>query len=251
MATAFKEKLRAGKTAVGVALTFPDPGLAEYLGMLGFDCVVVNAEHGPLSDETLQSVAMACDLAGCASMLRVDAEPALLERWMNLGVTGIQLPRVQSAEQVRAIVDAVKFPPQGRRGIGNSRDSRYGLWPDGVRAEMERANTRSIVMVQVEDRSGIAALPEMVAIEELDAVLVGEFDLSSDLGVPGETDHPTVVEALDEIFRIASNAGKPVGLGASSFAQAERGLARGARYLMTSTSALLRTGGAELMRALS
>src|SRR5690349_22459784 len=103
----------AGQVALGVALTFPDAATAEYLGALDFDCVVINAEHGPLVDTDLQAIVMACDLTNCASMLRINAEPALLERYVNLGVTGIQVPRVQSSEQVESVIDAVKFPPRG------------------------------------------------------------------------------------------------------------------------------------------
>ena len=250
MQTRLKAKLDSGQVALGIALTFPDAATAEYLGTLGFDCVVVNAEHGPLDDRDLQAIAMACDLVNCASMLRIDAEPALLERYIHLGVTGIQVPRVQSAEQVRRVVDAVKFPPHGHRGIGNSRASGYGVWKEGLQAQMAAGNERTMVMVQIEDRTGIAALPEIAAIPEVDAVLVGQFDLSSDLGVPGEIDHPTVVEALDGIFRMAIEAGKPVGLGASTAAQIEQGVARGAVYLMTSLSACLKAGAAELQRAL-
>jgi 4-hydroxy-2-oxoheptanedioate aldolase len=248
--TRLKAKLTAGQVALGVALTFPDAATAEYLAALGFDCIVVNAEHGPLVDRELQAIAMACDLTNCALMLRIDAEPALLERYVNLGVTGIQIPRVQSAQQVQSVVDAVKFPPRGRRGVGNSRANRYGLWKDGLRTEMDAANRRTLVMVQIEDRAGIAAMPKIAEIPEVDAVLIGEFDLSSDLGVPGELDHPSVLEALDEIFRLASKAGTPVGLGASTAAQAEQGIARGAAYLMTSVSAVLKAGTAELRSAL-
>jgi 2-keto-3-deoxy-L-rhamnonate aldolase RhmA len=115
LTTSFKDKLGAGGIVTGVNLTIPDARLAEFLGGLGFDCVVVDAEHGGLTDSDLELVAMACDLAGCASMLRVSAAGDLLERYVNLGITGIQIPRVQSVDQVSDVVEAVKFAPRGRR----------------------------------------------------------------------------------------------------------------------------------------
>jgi 4-hydroxy-2-oxoheptanedioate aldolase len=248
--TRFKSKLEAGAVGVGVTITFAHAGMAEFLGALGFDCIIVNAEHGAIDDNELQAIATACDLTNCASMLRIVADAALLERYINLGVTGIQVPRVQSAAQVRHVVDAIKFPPQGRRGIGNSRAGRYGMWKEGLSAFMAAENERTMIMVQVEDAIGVAALPEIAGMAEVDAVLIGQFDLSSDLGVPGQLDHPTVVAAVDEIFTVAAAAGKPVGLGASTAEQLHVGIAQGARYIATSVSACLTIAATELLSAL-
>src|SRR5882724_9192797 len=115
---------------------------------------------------------------------------------------------------------------------------------------MSAANERTMIMVQVEDAMGIAALPEIARMPEVDAVLIGQFDLSSDLGVPGQLDHPNVLAAVDEIFTVATAAGKPVGLGASTVEQLQVGVARGARYVATSVSACLTVAATELFSAL-
>jgi 4-hydroxy-2-oxoheptanedioate aldolase len=247
--TRLKQKLTAKQVSVGVNLNFPDPGLAEFLGHLGFDAIVVNAEHGGIDDSQLHMIAMACDLTNCASLLRIDADSALLERYVNLGVTGIQVPRTHSVEQIREVVDAVKFAPQGRRGLGGSRAAKYGLSKHGFPALMEAANERSVIMVQIEDSEGVAALAEIVQIEDVDAVLIGENDLSNDLGVPGQLDHPTVVAAVADIIGVANEAGKPIGLAAATPEQKEAALARGATFLLTSVTACLKPSATAILGA--
>ncbi len=246
-----KRKLAAGEVVFGVTINFLDAALAEFLGRLGFDCVVVDAEHGVLTDGDLQTVAMGCELAGCGLLLRIIADDPLLQRYMALGVTGVQLPMVRSAAQVRKVVDAIKFPPRGHRGVGLSRESRFGFYKGGFPALMEASNQRTVLMVQIEDREGVAALPEIVQIEDVDAVLIGLADLSSDLGVPGQVDHPEVVAALERIVRVAGAAGKPIGLGAYTPADVEKSVKRGARYLLTSVSRAIALGASGLLQAAS
>jgi 4-hydroxy-2-oxoheptanedioate aldolase len=247
--TRVKQKLAVGQLAVGVTINFPHAGLAEYLGLLGFDCVVIDAEHGSLVDADVAGIVLACDLTGCASILRINADASLIERYMNMGLTGIQLPRVQSSAQVQEVVNAVKFAPIGQRGLGNGRTNSYGLSRDGFPALMEATNARTVIMVQIEDLKGIGALPDIVGIQGVDVILVGAADLSNDLGVPGDVRHPAVVEASKEIERIAHAAGKPIGIGANVPEEVAAARNRGARYVLTSVVQALACGATPLVQA--
>jgi len=244
-----KRRLASGGVGVGVSLTFPHAGMAEFLGRLGFDCIMIDAQHGPIADSEIQAIAMACDLTNCTLMVRVTADSALIERYMALGVTGIQIPQAQSASQVRQVIEAVKYAPIGRRGLGNSRAGQYGLWKGGFPALMEAANRRTMISVQIEDKEGIGALPEIVRIAEVDAVIVGQVDLSNDLGMPGQVDHPSVVKAVDQIIGVANAARKAAGLSAGTPDEARRAVSRGARFLVTSVSRSLALSGVDLLQA--
>jgi 4-hydroxy-2-oxoheptanedioate aldolase len=246
---AVKTKFAAGKPVAAISITFAHAGLAEFLGGLGFDCVVLDAEHGALNDERLESIAAACELAGCASLLRVVTEPALVERYINLGVTGIQLPRVRSAEQVQTVVDAIKFPPVGDRGLGISRSGSYGLFGSSLPELMRAANDETVLLVQIEDRVGIGNLEEILQIDEIDAVLIGQMDLSVDLGAPGKFDDPAVAEAVEEIKRLVRAAGKPFGLAANSADDVRRAIEEGAGYLLTSVGRCLAAGATPIVQA--
>jgi 4-hydroxy-2-oxoheptanedioate aldolase len=244
-----KRKLTAHEVSVGVTLTYPHAGLAESLGHLGFDAVVIDAEHGAIGDHEIETIAMACDLTGCASVLRMSADAALIERYVNIGITGIQIPRTRSVAQVLDVIDAVKFAPHGRRGLGNTRADRYGIRHPSFPASMAAANERTLVMVQIEDAEGIAALADIATLDAVDAVLVGQIDLSNDLGVPGEIDHPAVVAAAEEITRVVIDAGKPLGLGAGSAADVRQALDRGAHYILSSVARCLSLGASSILDA--
>jgi 4-hydroxy-2-oxoheptanedioate aldolase len=247
--TRLKLKLAAGDVAVGVTVNFAHAGLAEFLGWLGADCVLIDGEHGAINENDVEAIASACELTGCASLLRVIADDPTLQRYMGLGLTGIQFPQAQSAARVREVVDAIKYAPQGRRGLGNSRAGRYGLWSGGFPAMIEAANAASILVVHVEDQAGMDAVDEIAAIPEVDVIVVGEADLSNELGVPGQVDHPSVVSAGDKIIRAATSAGKPVGLRANTAEEAERAIARGARFVISSVTRCLALGATPLLEA--
>jgi 4-hydroxy-2-oxoheptanedioate aldolase len=244
-----KGGLTAGRIVTAVTINFPQAGLAEFLGNLGVDAVLIDGEHGAIGDTELESIAIACELAGCASLLRVVAEDATLQRYMGLGLAGIQLPQAQTAAQVRDVVGAVKYAPHGHRGLGNSRATKYGLGDGGFPAKMEASNEETVVLVQIEDEAGIAATEEIARIADVDAIIVGEADLSNALGVPGERDHPAVILAADEVIRIATEAGKPVGLAANTAEEAERAIGRGACLLISSVTRCLAIGASPLLRA--
>lgn len=241
-------KLRGGEVAVGVSIDFPDAGLAEFLGRLGFDAVVVDGEHGVIDDRVVRDLAIACDLAGCALLLRVDADPAALERYVHLGATGFQVPRADSVDRVRMVADAIKYAPVGRRGLGSSRASSYGQRGTSVPDFMADENERTAILVQIEDRAGVAALPGILALGVVDAVLIGALDLSNDLGIPGQTADPRVVELVDEVIRISRAARVPFGLGAYDEATTAAAIARGAGYLLTGVPRLLASAARHVLR---
>jgi 4-hydroxy-2-oxoheptanedioate aldolase len=242
-----KQKLEAGGVAVGITVNFAHPGLAEYLGLLGYDCLIVDGEHGAVMDDQVEDLARVADITGAASMVRLPLNGPLIQRYLGMGISGLQIPQMQSADEVRELIREAKFPPLGQRGLGNMRAGKYGLAEGGFQGMMEEANRETFLVIQIEDRQGIAALPEILRMPEIDVILVGHTDLSSDLGHPGEVNHPEVVKAVDEIVRLTNAAGKAAGLPASTPEEARAMRKRGARYILSSSTRALSIGSRGLL----
>lgn len=245
-----RSALRSGHVVSAVNLTWPDAGLAEALCLLGFDCVILDGEHAQFAEPALESIVRACHAHGSYAVLRTPVTGPALSRCLDIGVDGVSAPSVSTVAEARAVVDAVKYPPQGSRGVGAGRSAAWGLaspsWPDLV----AQHNAKTVIMLQIEDVAGAACLPEILdTLPEIDVVIVGALDLSQSLGVFGEPEHPLVRDAVQRIVATARAAGRAVGLSASA-GTTEGRIAAGATYVVTHCSMLLEAGAAPLLDAL-
>jgi 2-keto-3-deoxy-L-rhamnonate aldolase RhmA len=205
-----RARLRAPEPLAGALLSLPEPGVATILGSSGFDYVVVDAEHGPFDLASLRAVLEALAGTPAHAIVRVAANDAtLIKQTLELGVDGIQVPGVGDAAAAEAAVRAVRYAPEGARGIGVGRSSRYGL---DLPAYLHDANGRTAVLVMIEDAAGVTNVEEIAGTPGLDAMVVGPLDLSAGLGVVGETDHPEVRAAIERIVAAGRAADLPVGL---------------------------------------
>lgn len=245
-----KAKLAAGGIAVGVSVVDTAPGLAEMLGDLGFDLLIADGEHGPVTDAGFEALVRAAEGSGAAAMIRTRAEGWHLGRYFDIGALGVQVPMLRSREHAAAVVDAIKFPPEGSRGFGNARVRRYG--PARMTAEefVAWSNRETLTIFQVENREGFEALPRVLQVPGVDVVMVGTHDLSQSLGVTGQVEHASVLEIVNETVRLVTAAGKIAGLPAGTAAEAERQVARGARYLLCSSTAVVEAGARSILAGL-
>jgi 4-hydroxy-2-oxoheptanedioate aldolase len=206
-----RRRLRAPEPLVGAILSLPEPGVATILGASGFDYVVVDAEHGPFTLETLRGVVEALAATPAHTIVRVAAnDPTIIKQTLELGVDGIQVPGVGSGAEAAAAVRAVRYAPEGERGIGVGRSTRYGIDLPGY---LHEANASIATLVMIEDAAGVEHIGDIAATPGLDAIIVGPLDLSAGLGVIGETGHPKVQAAIGRIVEAGRTAGVPVGLG--------------------------------------
>jgi 2-keto-3-deoxy-L-rhamnonate aldolase RhmA len=219
-----RRRLAAPEPLTGALLSLPEPGVATILGCAGFDYVVVDAEHGPFTLATLRAVVEALAATDAYVIVRVAAnDPTIIKQTLELGVDGIQVPGVGSAEEAAAAVRAIRYAPEGERGIGVGRSTRYGLDLPGY---LHEANARTAALVMIEDAAGVEHAAEIAATPGLDAMIVGPLDLSAGLGVIGEPQHPEVQSAIARVVQAGRGAGVPVGLGgppAEMAALAEQG----------------------------
>ena len=206
--TGFAARLRAGELLRGTMLTLPSPEVADMVSRCGFDWLFLDGEHG--SPTTLEWQRLLMAIGGrCASLLRVPVlGEAPIKTALDLGVDGIIVPMVNSAQQAREAVAWSRYPPAGRRGIGLARAQGYGL---EFADYMEHANERLAVVVQAEHIDAVDNIEEIAAVEGLDAVFVGPYDLSASLGKTGAVDDPEVVAAIDRVTRVCRAHGLALG----------------------------------------
>ncbi|MGE0801729.1 MAG: HpcH/HpaI aldolase/citrate lyase family protein [Lautropia sp.] len=211
MANQLKARMAAGEAVYGLIHGLAAPTVAEMAALAGYDFVVIDGEHAPADRLTLQTLAMAIRSGGSASILRLATDdPALIGQALDLGVDGIMVPGVHDAEQAARIAAAALYPPRGRRGNGAlvARAAGYGL---ATGPYLARANDDLLLAVMLESRAGAEAAGRIAAVDGIDAIVVGAFDLSGDLGIPGAFEHPLFRAAMAGIERDVAAAGKALG----------------------------------------
>lgn len=195
-----KDRLRDGTTAFGVMLNIPSPELVELVGLLGFDWVFIDSEHGPMSVETCEHMVRAAESVGITPMIRLPyPEPLLINRYLDTGALGILSPHMKSRARAEAAVAGLKYGPLGHRGAGSgTRAADYGL---GLSAQKyaEWANAETMLFGIIEDKEAVDELPGILKVEGLDGVVIGPSDLSQALGMPGQTTHPDVLKLVDQM----------------------------------------------------
>lgn len=207
----FATRLAAGPTPpLGTWLMAASPATAEAMGHVGFDFLVVDMEHVPIDFGDLAHILRAVGCTGAAPVVRLPwNDQVTIKRVLDAGAETIMLPFVESVEEARAAVASTKYPPRGVRGVAAvHRASRYGRAAD----YLARANDETFVVVQLETPRAIERLPEIAAVDGVDAVFVGPGDLSAAMGKTGRIGDPEVQALIERAARSATALGKPIGI---------------------------------------
>jgi 4-hydroxy-2-oxoheptanedioate aldolase len=215
MTDGLRAALKAGKPQIGSYVTFPSPEIVELFAAAGMDYVIIDLQHSSPDWQTLAHMIRAAEARRISPIVRAYShEPALLLKILELGAEGISLPGVRNAADVRAAVEAIYYHPIGRRGAcGHTRvagyNSRRADFPDHVRRQHERV----LIWALIEDPEAITNVEEIASVRPgADLISVGRGDLSAALGMPGQIDHPTVIEAAQKVMQqVASRSGGECG----------------------------------------
>ena len=192
-----KERLRKKEVTVGSWITLGHPSVAEIMAHSGFDWLTVDMEHSAITLHQAQQLIQVIELSGVVPLVRVgENDPNLIKRVMDAGAHGVIVPMVNSKEDAEKAVRSVKYPPRGFRGVGLARAQKYGADFEGYRKWNQK---ESVVIVQVEHIRAVENLEAILSVEDVDGFLIGPYDLSGSLGVPGQFDHPNVVAALKRV----------------------------------------------------
>lgn len=246
-----KRALKQGETVFGTMVQeVRTPGIAQVLAVAGFDFFFIDMEHGPFSIETAADIILAARLAGIAPFVRVpDLEYSFLARPLDAGAQGLMVPQVDTPEQVRKLVSFMKYPPVGERGCAVLRaHSDYRGEP--VREFIEHANAETMVIVQVESSQAVEHIEEMVSVPGVDAALVGPNDLSISMGIPGQTDHPKEIEAIESVIAACEKHGVAAGIHLPDAERLKEWMARGMRLITWSSDLGLLLGARRTLESL-
>ncbi len=195
-----KQALAQGKLQVGTSFAqLASPEIARILAAAGFDWAFIDTEHGWFNIETVREVCYASVRAGLCPIVRVvSLEYGLIARALDCGAQGVMFPRVESVEVLERAVSWTKFPPAGLRGCGlNAAHIDYAK--ASIAEVVEHGNANTMVVLQIETKRAVEMRDELLSVKGIDAVMVGPVDLSISLGVPGEFQHPKMVEAMEQI----------------------------------------------------
>ena len=225
------EKIRNGGWALCTAVAVGGSRIAELAGHIGFDCLWIDMEHKPCSQDEVFHMIMGARAAGCDCVVRVRKQGYLdYFRALEDGAAGIMVPHVKTAAEAQEIAMNAKYAPLGRRGMDFAgADCRYRL-DDAVESK-NFADDNTFVMIQIEDKESLDVIDEIAATPGIDAFFVGPADLSSSLGIFGDEDTTLLEEAIVKIADAAKRHGKWWGLPVGSTEEAQKYLDMGASFL--------------------
>ena len=196
--SSFRQRLQAGEVLFSTLVSFPSPEVVELLSKLNFDWLFIDAEHGPFGPLELQRMLQAAR-NNCPCLIRVPSNNLVyIKQALDIGAAGIIVPQINNTEEAQAAVHAAKYPMQGARGVGLARAHEYGI---SFTDYLAKANDEICIVIQAETQGAIEHIEEIVAIKDIDAILIGPYDLSANLGYTGELDHPEVVRAIQKVER--------------------------------------------------
>lgn len=239
----FKRGLACGDTQYGLWLGLPDNSVAEIAAGAGFDWLLIDHEHGPFELRDILAHLQAVAPYDVAPIVRpVDDNPSLLKKLLDMGVQSFLVPMVENAAQAAEIVQSLRYPPEGRRGLGTSM-ARGARW-NQVPGYLTKANDEICLIVQVETASAMNNLDEIIAVNGVDGVFIGPSDLSASMGHIGDAGHPDVVAAINKALVTIKAAGKHAGLLCMDPSMVENYREQGARFIGVGVDTIILTQGA-------
>lgn len=199
MQKSLKERMNKRELTIGSWITLSHPSIAEILAKCGFDWLAIDMEHSAITIAEAQILICIIESAGIVPLVRVgNNDPYLIKRVMDAGAHGVIVPQVNSMEDAEKAVAAIKYPPQGTRGVGLTRAQNYSMDFETYRKWNQK---NSVLIVLIENIKGVENLESIMSVKGVDAFIVGPYDLSGSLGCPGEFNNPKVKEALKKIYK--------------------------------------------------
>jgi 4-hydroxy-2-oxoheptanedioate aldolase len=245
----FRDALSAAsRPLAGMWVCSGSPLVAEICAGSGLDWVLIDMEHSPNGLESVLGQLQAVAAYPVTPLVRVPiGDIVTVKQVLDLGAQNLLVPMVSSPDEARAVVEAVRYPPRGRRGVGSAL-ARSARWN---RAEdyLAHADDHVSLFVQIETSEGVDAAADIAAVDGVDGVFVGPSDLAASMGLLGEQTHPEVTAAAVRAFEGVRSAGKPVGVNAFDPAVARSYLDAGASFVLVGADVALLARGSEALAA--
>ncbi|MBB1605023.1 4-hydroxy-2-oxoheptanedioate aldolase [Pseudomonas sp. UMC76] len=238
----FKQRLQSDEAQIGLWLGLADPYCAELAANAGFDWLLIDGEHAPNDLRSLLGQLQAVAPYPVQPIIRpVLGDTALIKQLLDIGAQTLLVPMVDSAEQARELVRAMRYPPFGVRGVGSAL-ARASRW-NSIPGYLDEADAQMCLLVQVENLEGLANLDAIAAVDGVDGVFIGPADLSAAMGQRGNPGHPEVQAAIEDAIARIQRAGKAAGILSADEKLARRYLELGAKFVAVGvdTSLLMRS----------
>ena len=203
----FVDRLRSGDLLMGTLVSLASAEVCEILSHVGYDWLFIDAEHGAFNPQQVQGMLQAASPTPCVVRVPV-GEAIWIKKALDSGAAGIIIPQVHNSAQAKKIIEHCKYAPNGDRGIGIGRAHKYGI---DFERYIKNANNETAVILQAESYQAAEHIDDIVNLKGIDAILIGPYDLSASLGVPGQIDHPMVQEAINTIIVSCQKANMRMG----------------------------------------
>ena len=244
----FKRALDRGETLYGLWLGIPGGTAAEIAACAGFDWLLIDHEHAPFEPGSILDHLRAIAPYQVAPIVRpASDDPALLKKLLDIGVQSFLVPMVETEKQAGQLVQALHYPPAGRRGVGTSL-ARAARW-NQVPGYLQQANAEICLIVQVETASAMANLEAILEVEGVDGVFIGPSDLAASMGHIGNADHPDVVAAIHRGLEMIVAGGRHAGILSLDPDRVREYAGRGARFIGVGVDTLILAEGARRLAA--
>ncbi len=246
-----KSRLQAGEVLVGPFVIVPSVPLVDTLGYAGMDFCIIDTEHGPISQETATDLVIAAQGSGVTPVIRVgDNDERLILRALDIGAEGVQVPQINDVDDANHAVKAARYYPLGERGMSSfTRAGDY--WSKQAPDHTDRQNAETSLIVHIEGKRGLDNLDAIMAVEGIDVLFLGPYDISQSLGMPGDVRSPTVEGAIRGAADKIRAQNRAVGSFAKDIEMAKWLIDLGVQYVSFSVDATIYTQAcADIARAL-
>lgn len=236
----------SSRPLAGMWVCSGSPLIAEICAGSGLDWLLIDMEHGPSGLESVLAQLQSMAAYPISPVVRVASDdPVLIKQVLDLGARNLLVPMVSSAEQARRVVEATRYPPRGRRGVGSAL-ARSARW-NRVEGYLTDADSHVSLFVQVETIDAVEVAGQIAAVDGIDGVFVGPSDLAASMGLLGQQAHPDVVAAVLRAFDAVRSARIPVGVNAFDPVVADGYLAAGAAFVLAGADVALLARGSEAL----
>ena len=238
MLNKFRKKLKKNKAVIGSWTQICDPSIVEIMCSYKIDWICFDLEHGVFSSNNIVNLVRAAELKKKIKLARLpNHNKEFCAQVLDAGCDGIIIPNIKSAKELKYFRDAIYYPPKGKRGVGFSRENLFGK----NFAKNIKAKKNPILVAMIENKIGVQNLKEILEIKELDAILIGPYDLSASLGVTGKFNHFKFKKTIDYLKRITKETNTPIGMHVldDNYKTLESYIKKGFNFLPYCTDAVL------------
>lgn len=207
-----KQKMMNGESVFGTWCMLPSSFNIDVIARTGLDFVVIDMEHGTMSFETAEEMVRAAQLHGCQPIIRVgDSENNTILHALETGADAVMVPNVSLVEDAANIAKVTKYFPAGTRGL-SPYTRNHGYTHENLGQSLAQCNENVLTGILVEGQEGISNLEQITSIDGLDLIYLGSYDISQSVGLPGQLEHPLVVQKTNECLRLIKSSGKAAGI---------------------------------------